>query len=59
MILIMFYLAIGIAIGWWGFSKLEPYFYTYEWTFLLAIVYLFFCLGFIPIYLCMLTFRAY
>ena len=59
MILIMFYLAIGIAIGWWGFSKLEPYFIKYEITFILAIIYLFFCIGFIPIYLCMLTFRAY
>ena len=59
MILIMLYFVIGLVLGWWGFSKLEPYFYIYEWTFLLAIVYAFFCIGFIPICLCVLTFKAY
>ena len=59
MILIMFYLAIGIAIGWWGFNKLYPYFYDYILAFPIAMIWLFFCLGFIPIYLCVLTFKAY
>jgi zinc transporter ZupT len=57
--LVMIYFVIGIVLGYWGFEKLYPYFYDYILAFLAAMIWLFFCLGFIPICLCVLTFKAY
>ena len=53
------YFIAGLALGYWGFSKLEPYFCDYFLAFPIAIIWAFFCSGFIPIYLCALTFKAY
>lgn len=58
-ILISMYFIAGLALGYWGFSKLEPYFCDYFLAFPIAIIWAFFCSGFIPIYLCALTFKAY
>ena len=58
-ILVVIYLIFGIVLGYWGFEKLYPYFYDYILAFPAAMIWLFFCLGFIPIWLCFITFKAY
>ena len=58
-ILVMIYFVIGIVLGYWGFEKLYPYFYDHILTFPIAMIWMFFCTGFIPIKLCALTFKAY
>lgn len=55
----MIYFIAGIVLGYWGFEKLYPYFYDRILAFPIAMIWLFFCMGFIPIYLCALTFKAY
>ena len=58
-ILIMIYFIAGIVLGYWGFEKLYPYFYDRILTFPIAMIWLFFCMGFIPIWLCFINFKAY
>ena len=55
-ILIMLYFIVGIILGYWGFEKLYPYFFYREWTFLLAMIWMFFWVGLVPIWLYVLTF---
>lgn len=58
-ILSVLYFIAGIALGYWGFDKLYPYFFYRVWTFLLALIWVFFWVGFVPIWLHALTFKAY
>lgn len=55
-ILITLYLIVGIALGYWGINKLYPHFDDYPLTFLVAMIWGFFCVGFIPAWLCSITF---
>ena len=57
-ILVMIYLFVGAALGYWGVEKLYPHYYENILAFLLAIIWGSFCVGFIPIWLCMLTFKV-
>lgn len=56
-ILVMIYFIAGTVLGYWGVNKLYPHFYNYPLTFLAAIIWGFFCVGFIPLWLCILTFK--
>ena len=58
MILITLYLIIGMVLGYWGINKLYPYFDNYPLTFLAAMIWGFFCIGFIPTWLCCITFKV-
>lgn len=58
-ILVMIYLIAGTASGYWGYNKLYPYFYDYILALPAAMIWMFFCSGFIPIWLCYITFKAY
>lgn len=58
-ILVMIYFIAGAALGYWGFEKLYPYFYDHILAYPLAMIWMFFCMGFIPIWLCCITFEAY
>ena len=57
-ILVMIYLFVGAALGYWGFEKLYPYFYDHILAYPLAMIWLFFCVGFIPTWLCCITFKV-
>ena len=58
-ILIIIYFIAGIALGYWGFCKLLPHMYKYVLLMPLAMIWALFCGGFIPIWLCYITFKAY
>ena len=58
-ILVMIYFVVGIVLGYWGVEKLYPYFYDHILAFPIAMIWMFFCTSFIPICLCVLTFKAY
>lgn len=58
-ILVMIYFITGIVLGYLGFDKLYPYFYKRPITFIIAMIWMFLCSGFIPIWLCSITFKPY